>query len=37
MKGKELLLPAWNKDDDITLLGMEENFSFFLKLCKLVL
>jgi hypothetical protein len=37
MKGKELLLPSWSKKDDINLLGIEENFSFFLKVCKLVL
>lgn len=37
MKGKEILLPSWNSKDDINLLGLEENFSFFLKACKLIL
>lgn len=37
MRGQEILMASWNEKDDTKLLGFEENFSFFLKLCKLVL
>ena len=37
LKERELLVTSWNDRDDTKLLGMEENFSFFLKTCKLIL
>jgi hypothetical protein len=37
MNSRELLITSWNDTDDKNRLGLEENFSFFLKTCKLVL
>lgn len=37
MRNRELLISSWNSSDDKKLLGLEENFSFFLKTCKLIL
>jgi len=37
INNKELLISAWNNNDDKNILGLEENFSFFLKTCKLIL
>lgn len=37
IKNKELLVISWNLKNDKKLLGLEENFSFFLKACKLIL
>ena len=37
MKDRELLISSWNPKDDKKLLGLEENFSFFLKACRLIL
>jgi len=34
---KEILLPSWDDKNDKKILGVDENFSFFLKLCKLIL
>jgi len=34
---RELLIMSWNSKDDKKILGLEENFSFFLKICKLIL
>jgi hypothetical protein len=37
MNDKELLVVAWNPKDDKKILGYEENFSFFIKTCKIIL
>ena len=37
IKDREVLIISWNSADDNKLLGVEENFSFFLKICKLIL
>jgi hypothetical protein len=34
---KEVLLPSWDNKNDKKMLGVDENFSFFLKVCKLIL
>lgn len=36
-EGTEYLSIVWSDDGDVNLLGLEENFSFFIRVCKLIL